>query len=71
MLCKRTCIIGRTCLAGVHVFRVEYLSGDVSYWNACSTGGQVLLEGMPYRRSCLTDIHVLQEYMFHRITYLT
>ena len=48
---------GKTFLAGVHVFRVAYLSG-----------GQVLLEGMSYTRSCLTGVHVLQEYMFYRST---
>ena len=37
MLCRRTC------LAEVHVFRMTYPQDDVSYWNACYTGGQVFL----------------------------
>ena len=50
---------------GWHIFQ-----DDVSYWNVCFTV-QVLLEGMSYRRLCLTGLHVLQEYMFYRMAYIT
>ena len=34
------------------------LQEDVSYWKTYLTGGQVLLEGMSYRRACLSGRHV-------------
>ena len=71
MLCRMTCIMGGhvfpECMpSGWHIFQV-----NVFFWNTCFTGGQVLLEGTSYRKSCLTGIHILQEYMFSRIAFLT
>ena len=39
--------------SGWHIFQ-----DDVSYWNICFTGGQVLLEGTSYRRLFLTGVYV-------------
>ena len=57
MLCRRKC------LAGVHVLGWHIFQDDVFYWNACFKGGQILFEGMSYKKSCLTGVPVLHEYM--------
>ena len=59
-----------TCLAGVYVFRMTSYR-MMCLTGRCFTGGHVLLEGMPYRRPCLAGLHVLQEYFFLRMAYLT
>ena len=61
--------LGKSCFLGGHVlqectsFVWHIFQDDVSYWNACFTGGQILLEGMSYKKSCLTGMPVLHEYM--------
>ena len=53
-LCRRTCLIGG------NVFQECMSSRWHTHRMMCLTGGQVLLEGMSYRRACLTGRHVLQ-----------
>ena len=43
------------------------LQEDVSYWETCHTGGQVLLEGMSYRSQ---EDMFLQVYIFYGMAYL-
>ena len=50
---------GRSCIGGVHVYRMEYLTiccvllKGMSYWRSC------LLEGRYYRRACIAVGYVL------------
>ena len=56
---------GRSCIGGVHVFRMAYhaicyvLLKDMSYWRSC------LLEGRYYRRACIAIGYVLLGYGHH------
>ena len=53
---------GRSCIGGVHVFRMAYLTicyvllKDMPYWRSC------LLEGRYYRRACIAVGDVLLGY---------
>ena len=53
---------GRSCIGGVHVFRMAYLTKccvllkDMSYWRSC------LLEGRYYRGACIAAGDVLLGY---------
>ena len=57
---------GRSCIGGLHVFRMAYLTICcvlLCFAERCVTGGQVFLEGMYYRRACFTVLHFEMPYI--------
>ena len=65
MLFRKTCL--KECTSSAwHIFQE-----DVYLWNTCFERGEVLLMDISYRKPCLIDIHVLQEYLLYRMAYYT
>ena len=62
MLCCRKMSYGRSCIGGVHVFRMSYLTiccvllKDMPYWGSC------------FMRVCITGGHILQDDILYRGT---